>query len=531
MLGWVTVVVTWALVSEISTVSVSPGWKWGEFLSPPVRFTSTRPALVTGSVHAVATRSLVAVAMVSPSTETTSAKAAPPANRVMAAVATAATARHTGLMNTVRHRCWTGVVWCTVAASDLRKQDPPPILDGGLTRCRPNGRRDLSVMPWMPAFETFCIWSAVGQASTATCVLASVAVAVAVPRRSKKCPPSAGCFHLRRACPAGGVSAAAGSLTRCGTPLANKERVTPWHREPLSGSTLRRALASSPRTAAARTCSSTTPLSTPRATARWTRLSAWSSRSPRVRRARRLTPFARSDRGLPNQTVFTEAPAGTVPAGASAWMPVVRPCGASACGGELGEEVLCHRGRHLPTTLALFDEDGERHVALVADEPGVSLGRVLRAMLGRPGLAVHRATRGVCHDRRRAVDHDLAPAVLQLADGLAVQRCWLAAGARGSRVGDQGRRDHRAAGHRAGHDPGRHRGDDVAALSDRGRRLVGLAVVDRHAAVERAVDTETLCPAGADAKLFRRGGEVAVAELGCQLDEGRVARVGEGRRQ
>ena len=120
--------------------------------------------------------------------------------------------------------------------------------------------------------------------------------------------------------------------------------------------------------------SSTTRRSTPTATARWTRRSAWSSRSPRAPRARRLTPFARSDRGLPNQTVFRRGPR-RMRSGASSRMPV-RCVGQPAA--SVSEEVLRHRGRHAPTALALLDQHRERDVTLVADEPRVRLGRVLR---------------------------------------------------------------------------------------------------------------------------------------------------------
>src|ERR1039458_4105394 len=59
------------------------------------------------------------------------------------------------------------------------------------------------------------------------CVLASSMVAVAVPRRSKKCPLTSGLFSSQRACPAscGGSAAAWGH--EVWTPMAIKERVIP----------------------------------------------------------------------------------------------------------------------------------------------------------------------------------------------------------------------------------------------------------------------------------------------------------------
>src|SRR5699024_9242852 len=95
--------------------------------------------------------------------------------------------------------------------------------------------------------------------------------------------------------PAEGRIAADRSRARGVGCVQQERRFTPWHRAPLSGSTLRRALVSSPRTAAAPTCLFTTPRSTPPATGPSTRRSASSSKSPRARRARRPTAFAPSD--------------------------------------------------------------------------------------------------------------------------------------------------------------------------------------------------------------------------------------------
>ena len=126
-----------------------------------------------------------------------------------------------------------------------------------------------------------------------------------------------------------------------------------------------------------------------------------------VRRARRLTPFDPSDRGLPNQQ-FTEAPTDLIRWGPRAVCRVTGPppvaahvlhvaattSAESPSARETGEEVLGDGSGDKAAALALLDEHRERDVALVADEPGVGLGRGLRAVLGRPGLAVDDLGRG-----------------------------------------------------------------------------------------------------------------------------------------
>src|SRR4051812_29195920 len=54
---------------------------------------------------------------------------------------------------------------------------------------------------------------------------------------------------------------------------------------------------------------------------------------------------------------------------------------------EKPEERPRNRSRDLSADTATFDKYGERNVIAVADEPGVRLRRVVRAELGRAGLA------------------------------------------------------------------------------------------------------------------------------------------------
>src|SRR6478752_2385004 len=114
------------------------------------------------------------------------------------------------------------------------------------------------------------------------------------------------CYRHRRVRPSSGVKAATWDARGASFHTLKKEELPVWHRAPSSGSTLRRALVSSPRTAAAPTFSSTTRPSSRTATVRWTRRSESSSRSRRAPRARRPTQFARSDQLEINATSDTQ---------------------------------------------------------------------------------------------------------------------------------------------------------------------------------------------------------------------------------
>src|ERR1700716_2004287 len=113
--------------------------------------------------------------------------------------------------------------------------------------------------------------------------------------------------------------------------------------------------------------------------------------------------------------------------------PARLPCRAArGCEASQGAEEGFDNGEGDAGTAALLHEDGERDVALPADDPGVRVGRVV-VVLGRTGLAVDRVSgyvgEGVGGTGRDRLTHHGA----QGGNGVGVERGAV-------RGGDSGRR-------------------------------------------------------------------------------------------